>query len=377
MRAQLFAGACAVICALMLVFPAAALSPEEIERAIRRGRSVNSPDELPPMLMVGEASQAGSTEQAMPGSGYLFLLRGCRHGIAYLAFQAKEKGKRFKKKMVGEGCLGRNENIQVVVIRPGTAEAPPVATLSMEIDGKSFDPASTEHFDILDESTAFSADFAVENVGSTSKVMLFATLTTQQRLDLTVPAAILAEAFESPEKGESVLVAMPHYSFRIPSAHGWRTERFGTPLELVWEVVRLRKETDSSAGPILAEIKLMKDLIVDDSLRAETARHNADIFRNMEKNTMIEAGVNQGLYELHGLTMGEEKIAGKQFYFMDYATLTATDRQPATLYLYFPKERNNETFLIIHSSVVIPVEAASFEYPKLELRQILETLTLY
>lgn len=168
-------------------------------------------------------------------------------------------------------------------------------------------------------------------------------------------------------------IQMPHYSVALSPDHSWHIEKLGDPFE---SVLLTKQMATTPLGPIVVEIKFMRNIITDESFRAKTARWNADNFRTIEKNIMIEQGVNTGMYELGDVTMGDEEIAGKTFYFTDYKTYTSSDRQWSSLYLFFPKEKDNDAFIVAHHSVRMPLEAVLFEYSKTDLIDLLRTLNV-
>ncbi len=361
---------------LMLVVPAAAMSPEEIDSAIERGLSADSIDEVPPLLIVGRKTLSASDRGVASEPEYTFMIRGCRQWIPNSAFHRKMTGQSIDRKRVDEGCLGQDQMLRVAVLGRGDAGLQPITALSLQVDGETVDPTSTENFEAFGQGTG-TALFDGEKVRRGKSVMIVASLAARRRLELAVPGAILEEVFPSAGQ-EGAIVAMPHYALRIPPDRGWRVEKPGDPTHLVLDVVRLtKKKADTPTGPIFAEIKLMRNRIIDEGRRKKTARENADHVRDMEKSTMLEAGVRRGLYDLRDVKTGEEEIGGKKFYFMDYTTQTSTDRQWSSLYLLFPEEKDNEAFLMILQSEIAPVEVDSFEPSKRELREILATLSLY
>jgi hypothetical protein len=170
------------------------------------------------------------------------------------------------------------------------------------------------------------------------------------------------------------VVAMTGYSFKTPSTGTWGMERSGGPVE----VVVLKKNVDEADhGPALVELKVIRNLIAEGRRLAEmSGKEHAVNIRNMERDIMLEQGVKPGLYQLHDVTMGEETVAGKQFYFMDYRTETTSDMQPSSLYLFFPKGRNNQWFIMVHYTQVWSKERKPMNYSKSDLIDVLRTLEL-
>lgn len=137
-------------------------------------------------------------------------------------------------------------------------------------------------------------------------------------------------------------VQMPHYSFVVPPDRGWHIQRLDDPYESALITQR--------AGPVSIEMKIMRNVVLDDTLKQATAKAVADDFRELEKKTMIEQGVNRGLYRLENVTTGEETLGGLTFYTMEYSAIGTTSTQRAVLYLWFPKPEQNDAFIVAHYS---------------------------
>ncbi len=168
-------------------------------------------------------------------------------------------------------------------------------------------------------------------------------------------------------------VTTPHYRFEIPEGGSWSVEGpFGSS-----DAVLLTKQLEASdRGRTLVQIRLMRQAIEDPELVKLSAKKNADEIRNIEKQVMLEQGVKPGLYRLHDVSMGEEVVAGRQFYLMDYRTETVTDLQFSSLYLFFPHASQNEWFIMAHYTEVAPKEIGPTEYSKMDLLEVLRTLEL-
>jgi hypothetical protein len=191
------------------------------------------------------------------------------------------------------------------------------------------------------------------------------------RVEVMFAAASAPEThFDDREKPQ--LIKTPHYSFQIPGSGNWVIERLGGGDQIV--LTKMREV--GSDGRTLVQLKVIRNTITDSQLVRLSARKNADNVRNIERMIMLEHGVKPGHYRLHDVSMGEETISGKTFYFMDYETETASDMQPASLYLFFPKERNNNWFVMAHYTEVVPKTAGDVPYSKSELRAVLATLEL-
>jgi len=169
------------------------------------------------------------------------------------------------------------------------------------------------------------------------------------------------------------VIKTQHYLFEIPDERSWSVEKAGGPFDVV---VLTKQLGEGSHARTLVQIKVMRNVINERELVELSARENADNIRNVEKEVMLEQGVKPGLYQLHDVSMGEEVVSGRQFYFMDYRTETSTDLQFSSLYLFFPKARNNEWFIMAHYTQVVPKEVGSIEYSKADLMDVLRTLKL-
>ena len=162
-------------------------------------------------------------------------------------------------------------------------------------------------------------------------------------------------------------IHMPHYSMVVPPENRWHLRR---PDEIN-EVAIITME----AGPFVFQIKTMRNT-VGDTNKLKTAKANivADNYRNLEKQIMIKEGVNKGLYQLRDLVMGEEMVGEKKFYTMTYLISASAGTQRASLYLYFPKEDNNDYFIVAHYSETEPSNAVLAKSFKPEFLDILKSL---
>jgi len=166
------------------------------------------------------------------------------------------------------------------------------------------------------------------------------------------------------------LVEMRHYAFRIPGTGGWTFERPGGPFE---EVV-LTKLLYGDAGHV--QIRILRNQIFSSKLVKASAQKNADKIRGDEKKTMLREGVKRGLYQLHDVSMDDATISDKHFYFMDYTTETSTDLEPSSLYLYFPHERDNTSFIMVVYTAVLAKRPGVIDNSKPDLMIVLKSLEL-
>lgn len=161
-------------------------------------------------------------------------------------------------------------------------------------------------------------------------------------------------------------IKMPHYLFIVPPDQEWHLLR----PDDIYETAVLTKKL----GPFTYQIRMMRNLIRDEKLRAASAKIVAGDFRDREKQIMIEQGVNKGMYQISYLVKGEERVGGNTFYTMDYHVVTDTATQSASLYLYFPKDEKNDAFIVAHYSETVPRNALLLESLKPEFIQILKSL---
>jgi len=142
-------------------------------------------------------------------------------------------------------------------------------------------------------------------------------------------------------------VQIPHYSIVIPPDAGWYLQVIAGP----FEGVNVAMEPTSSTV-LLMQFK--KNTVSGEEARTATAKQLADDFRGLEKNIMIEKGVKTGMYKLSNVEMYEKNLGGKNFFVMHYEADTGSQVQLAWLYLFFPKESNNDWFIMAHYSVSAP-----------------------
>jgi len=183
----------------------------------------------------------------------------------------------------------------------------------------------------------------------------------------------------SPQRAESEsggqeerFIQMEHYSFTVPDEGGWTIQKPGGP----FEPVVLKMKLGPAGDPTRIQIQVFKNVITKKRLVKKSGKENADNIFGLEQKIMHEQGVKMGLYKLHGPSKGEEEVAGKHFFFMDYETETATDVQPSSLYLLFPLERDNTWFLMVHYTQIVPKTTGLREQAKTSLLEILRTLEI-
>ena len=174
---------------------------------------------------------------------------------------------------------------------------------------------------------------------------------------LSVVGIVLLASCASPETPittSNARITFPHYSIVVPPDRGWRVVR---PNEK-GEVAVVTMTLDLPGAPATFRMQFLRNEVLHEVPRSWSARQVADNFRKMERQIMIEQGVNKGLYKLGDVVMGEESVGDKTFYTMKYTTSDSRVNQSASLYLFFPKEEKNTYFLVIHYSETIPRGAA-------------------
>ena len=167
-------------------------------------------------------------------------------------------------------------------------------------------------------------------------------------------------------------IQMPHYSFVVPSDQEWYLLRTDEKMELAVVTKKL--------PPFMFEIRMMRNVILDEKVKTWSAEAVADHYRFQEMWGMMTLGVNKGLYNLRDVVIqGEEVIGNKKFYTMTYTTVFKKQRgmeQRAALYLYFPKEENNEWFIIAHFSEVGPTAGTHVKSHRVEFLKMLESVSV-
>jgi hypothetical protein len=142
-------------------------------------------------------------------------------------------------------------------------------------------------------------------------------------------------------------VDMPHYSFTIPAEWtGWTVKKEGGPFEVV-----ALMERASGIPPLLYNVRLTRNTVLDEKVRAMTAKDVAADYSGREEGTMIFEGVMKGQYALYDVARTEETLDGKTAYVMRYRTVSGAICQKASMYLLFPKDSNNDWFIVANYSL--------------------------
>ncbi len=162
-------------------------------------------------------------------------------------------------------------------------------------------------------------------------------------------------------------IQMPHYSFTVPLDKGWYLQKIGGQQELV--------VVSKDINPFFVyAMRFTRNTIFDERMKRAAAKEVADDFRNLEKTIMIEQGVKKGLYKLDDVKMTEETVGTMKFYVMEYWTHSRSQKQLAFLYLFFPKEVDNDQFVIAHYSVTMAPNAVPFEFHIEDFKSALRSL---
>lgn len=163
-------------------------------------------------------------------------------------------------------------------------------------------------------------------------------------------------------------IIMPHYSFSVPPNKGWHIKIIGGK----YEVVQVKKRI----GSVVFKMRLMRNLVLNEKLKRSSAKFISKDFREHEKRIMIQQGVDKGLYKLNDVTMKEKEIGRKIFYTMSYVIKKTTYNQNSELYLFFPKVKNNDNFIVAHYSESIHVNLSNVKTHKPDFLNVLETLSV-
>ena len=166
-------------------------------------------------------------------------------------------------------------------------------------------------------------------------------------------------------------IQMPHYTFVVPPDQEWYLLRPDEKMEVAVVTKKL--------PPFMFEIRMMRNVILDEEMKTFSAKAVADHYRFQEIWGMVTLGVNKGLYDLRDVVQGEEVIGNKKFYTMTYTTVSNKLKgmeQRAALYLYFSKEENNEWFLIAHFSEVGPTAEIHTKSHRAEFLKVLESVSV-
>ena len=163
-------------------------------------------------------------------------------------------------------------------------------------------------------------------------------------------------------------IEFQHFSFSTPNTDTWK----------------LIDKTDRQAvfairhGRAIYRITIIENYIYDQQIRSLPAKEAADDYRNHEKFRLMEFCEKREMYEFHDLTMNDEQIDNKVFYTMKYLTRNPQIFQSASLYLYYPFEKENNYFLIAHYCEAAPNKGLlifSFESDFLQLLKTVSHIT--
>jgi len=158
----------------------------------------------------------------------------------------------------------------------------------------------------------------------------------------------------------------PKYSITVPQNRGWKTQKnTDNP-----DVSYMEKIIDSN-GYIM---RFSTSWVKDERMKSWSSKQVADLYREGEKNNMLMMG--SGLYQLKDVKMGKKKVGDKQFFTMDYTTVTSEVEQRASLYLYFPKKTNIGTFFVSLYSEGFPRNKPPYKSFKNEFLETLNSLEM-
>jgi len=164
-------------------------------------------------------------------------------------------------------------------------------------------------------------------------------------------------------------IYMQHYSVELPINRGWAITEVNEKKE---SVVLAKKYNAHTFG-----IYLGKNWTAKVSMKSWTAKQVADDYREGEKWNMILQCAKTGECELKDVVMGEEIIDDKKFYFMEYALVQGNLKPKSYLYLYFPKEKQIDIFIVsIYTECCFPLNSSQTLTLKHEYIEMLKTINM-
>jgi len=161
-------------------------------------------------------------------------------------------------------------------------------------------------------------------------------------------------------------IEKPLYSISIPPDQGWHMRRDENDPKAALFV----KNLDS----VFCLMRFSTNWIIDERAKTLTAEQIADDYRNLERQDMISRGVITGKYELKDVVFGSEVIEGKKFYIMSYVILRDESVENASLYLYFPQDKNISDFVLALYSETHPRNETLTTSAKNEFTETLRSL---
>ena len=161
-------------------------------------------------------------------------------------------------------------------------------------------------------------------------------------------------------------IEKPLYSISIPPDQGWHMRRDENDPKAAVFV----KNLDSA----FCLMHFGTNRIIDERAKTLTAEQIADDYRNTEKQDMIFRGVMTGQYELKDVVFGSEVIEGNKFYIMNYVILRDESVENASLFLYFPRDKNISNFVIALYSETQPRNGTLTTSAKNEFMETLRSL---
>ena len=136
-------------------------------------------------------------------------------------------------------------------------------------------------------------------------------------------------------------INMAHFSVELPTNQGWMLAKVNENNESL----TLTKKADSSFYQMI----ILRNFVTNRAWRA-SAKYVADDYRLGEEMDMISKGVVTGKYKLMDLIKNEEMVGERKFYTMEYIMVRDGYWHKAYLYLYFPKEKEVDDFIVSHYS---------------------------
>lgn len=200
-----------LIVAVLLPWNAHALTQEQIDAAIERGRIATDVKLVPAFLNAGTKSAKGAFAQnlflGISSPPYFFGIRSCRQWIPNYVCVMGLDGKPIDRDLINAQCLDRDA-VRVLVATNEAAStaisgamgywpvpAVPVTYMRLRVDSEVIEPIPEEQQVSFGDGN-YSARFPGERIRSAKKVEIIATIGSQYTLTQAVPAKVLRALFQ-------------------------------------------------------------------------------------------------------------------------------------------------------------------------------------
>ena len=152
-----------VIC-VASAWNAAAMSPEQIDRAIAKGRQAAKEKDVPGAITVGRDKPAGDylfellVSRFTRTAEYVYTATTCEMWVPWMAFVAEQNSAILDRSFIDEWCLDKDllaiavipetaaESAARVALLRATFDGPPVTGVELVVDGKVVQPIDDSHF---------------------------------------------------------------------------------------------------------------------------------------------------------------------------------------------------------------------------------------